>query len=129
MKFALQINSPPYSGQGSDTAYCFAKTALQEGHAITRIFFYFDGIYNALGFSGPPDDEKNIIQRWSDLAIEWNIDLVLCVSAATRRGLAPTDDPDSPGTPGLLAKGFRISGLGQWVEAAIQAERLVVFGD
>ena len=28
-----------------------------------------------------------------------------------------------------LAEGFRISGLGQLVEAGIQADRLVVFGD
>jgi len=28
-----------------------------------------------------------------------------------------------------LSEGFRISGLGQLVEAGIQADRLVVFGD
>jgi len=28
-----------------------------------------------------------------------------------------------------IAPGFRISGLGQLIEAGIQAERLVVFGD
>jgi tRNA 2-thiouridine synthesizing protein D len=28
-----------------------------------------------------------------------------------------------------LAPGFRISGLGQLIEAGIQADRLVVFGD
>ena len=28
-----------------------------------------------------------------------------------------------------IAEGFRISGLGQLIEAAIQADRLVVFGD
>jgi tRNA 2-thiouridine synthesizing protein D len=28
-----------------------------------------------------------------------------------------------------IADGFRISGLGQLVEAGIQSERLVVFGD
>jgi tRNA 2-thiouridine synthesizing protein D len=28
-----------------------------------------------------------------------------------------------------LADGFRISGLGQLIEAGIQAERMVVFGD
>ena len=29
----------------------------------------------------------------------------------------------------MLAPGFRISGLGQLVEAGIQADRLVTFGD
>ena len=32
-------------------------------------------------------------------------------------------------TDEILAKGFRISGLGQLVETGIEADRLVVFGD
>jgi tRNA 2-thiouridine synthesizing protein D len=47
------------------------------------------------------------------------VDLVVCVAAALRRGIVDEN----------LAKGFRISGLGQLVESAIQADRLVVFGD
>ncbi|MGH8498395.1 MAG: sulfurtransferase complex subunit TusD [Methylococcales bacterium] len=129
MKFALQVNSAPYSGQGSETAYRFAREALQEGHAIFRVFFYFEGIYNALACSGPPDDEKNIVERWSSLATLENIDLVVCVSAATRRGLPQVEDRGDAHLRSLIAKGFRISGLGQWVEAGIEADRLLVFGD
>jgi tRNA 2-thiouridine synthesizing protein D len=44
---------------------------------------------------------------------------VVCVAAALRRGIKDE----------LLAPGFRISGLGQLVEAGIQGDRLVVFGD
>jgi tRNA 2-thiouridine synthesizing protein D len=44
---------------------------------------------------------------------------VVCVAAALRRGIVEQN----------LAQGFRISGLGQLVESAIQSDRLVVFGD
>jgi len=44
---------------------------------------------------------------------------VVCIAAALRRGIKESN----------LAEGFRISGLGQLVEAGIQADRLVVFGD
>lgn len=129
MKFALQVNSAPYSGQGSESAYRFTKAALQEGHEVFRVFFYFEGIYNALDCAGLPDDEKNIVERWSDLAIRENIDLVVCVSAAMRRGLTQTVTGSDPPYPSRIAKGFRISGLGQWVEAGIEADRLLIFGD
>ncbi len=129
LKFALQVNSAPYSGQGSETAYRFASAVLREGHEVYRVFFYFDGIYNALGCSGPPDDEKNLVKRWSCLALEQNIDLVICVSAATRRGLMQSDRIGGCPLQSIIAAGFRISGLGQWVEAGIEADRLLVFGD
>jgi len=57
--------------------------------------------------------------RWSKLAEEHGIDLVVCVAAALRRGIKDE----------LLAPGFRISGLGQLVEMGIQYDRLVTFGD
>jgi tRNA 2-thiouridine synthesizing protein D len=52
-------------------------------------------------------------------AVDHGVDLVVCVAAALRRGIKDE----------ILAKGFRISGLGQLVESAIHADRLVVFGD
>ncbi|MGH8475601.1 MAG: sulfurtransferase complex subunit TusD, partial [Methylococcales bacterium] len=128
LKFALQVNSAPHSGQGSETAYRFCHAALQQGHEILRVFFYFEGTYHALA-SCVPDDEKNIVKRWSELAIQENVDLVVCVSAATRRGLAQDDPVKNEQMWLLIAEGFRIAGLGQWVEAGILADRLLIFGD
>ena len=59
------------------------------------------------------------MNRGSKLAEQHGIDLVVCVAAALRRGIKDE----------ILAKGFRISGLGQLVETGIEADRLVVFGD
>lgn len=119
MKFGIMVNEGPYTHQATDTAYLFAKAAIEKGHEVPRVFFYHDGVNNSTKLTEPPQDDRHIVNRWSKLAEEHQIDLVVCVAAAMRRGI--NDDN--------LAPGFRISGLGQLVEAGIQADRLVVFGD
>ena len=119
MKFGLLVSEGPYTHQAPDSAYLFAKAALAKGHEITRVFFYHDGVNNSTKLTEPPQDDRHIVNRWSKLAEDHGIDLVVCVAAALRRGIRDEN----------LAKGFRISGLGQLVEVGIQADRLVVFGD
>lgn len=130
MKFTIQINEGPYTHQASDTAYNFAKAALEAGHEIYRVFFYHDGVNNATRLTTPPQDDRNIVSRWSELSAQHNLDLVVCVAAAQRRGIADADEAKRNGKDAdNLAPGFRISGLGQLIEGGIQSERLVVFGD
>ncbi len=119
MKLGILVNEGPSQHQASDSAYLFAKAALEKGHQIYRVFFYHDGVNNATKYTEPPQDDRNVVNRWSKLAEQYGIDLVVCVAAALRRGIKDE----------VLAPGFRISGLGQLVEAGIQGERLVVFGD
>lgn len=129
MKFAIQINSSPYQAQAGETAYQFIRATLSMGHEVIRVFFYNDGIYHALRYVTPPDDECQITARWSDLARLHDIDLVVCISAAQRRGLlSPGEAKRQQKLDNDLAEGFRISGLGQLVEATLKADRFIVFG-
>lgn len=118
MKFGLLVSTGPYTFQASDSAYQFAAAALARGHEIQRVFFYHDGVNNATRLTEPPQDDRNIVNRWSAMAVEHKVDLVVCVAAALRRGIKEE----------VLAPGFRISGLGQLVDIGIQADRLLVFG-
>lgn len=128
MKFTIQINSSPYHSSASQTAYQFVKTALSSGHQVLRVFFYHDGIYHALKQAVPPDDEWQWREQWSELAKCHQIDLVVCISAAQRRGLLCTEEMQRLGlNEDNLAEGFRISGLGQLIEAVILADRFIVF--
>ena len=113
------MNEGPFNHQASDSAYKFTEAAVRKGHEIYRVFFYYDGVNNGNKFSEPPSDDRHIVKRWSELAKTHGLDLVVCVAAALRRGLKDE----------LLAEGFRISGLGQLIEAGIQSDRLVMFGD
>jgi tRNA 2-thiouridine synthesizing protein D len=130
MKFSIQINEGPYQHQAADTAYQFTKAALEKGHEVFRVFFYHDGVNNATRLTTPPQDDRNIVNRWSDLAEKYNLDMVVCVAAAQRRGIVDADEAKRNGKDATnLAPRFRISGLGQLIEAGIQADRLMVFGD
>lgn len=130
MKFAILVNEGPYTHQASDSAYLFAKAALAKGHEIFRVFFYHDGVNNASRLTVPPQDDRHIVNRWSALAQEHGIDLVVCIAAAQRRGMLDENEAKRQGKDANnIAPGFRISGLGQLVEAGIQADRLVTFGD
>jgi tRNA 2-thiouridine synthesizing protein D len=130
MKFSILINEGPYQHQSSDSAYLFIKAALAKGHEIYRVFFYHDGVNNATRLAAPPKDDRNIVNRWSALAQDHQLDLVVCVAAAQRRGIADEGEMQRNGKDANnIAPGFRISGLGQLIEAGIAADRLVVFGD
>ncbi|MDX2419271.1 MAG: sulfurtransferase complex subunit TusD [Xanthomonadales bacterium] len=119
MKLGILVNEGPFTHQASDSAYRFAAAAIEKGHEVSRVFFYNDGVFNANKLSEPQTDDRNLVALWADLAKANGIDLVVCIAAALRRGIKEE----------VLQDGFRISGLGQLVEAGIQNDRLVVFGD
>lgn len=129
MKYTIQINASPYQSNGGETAYQFIKCAIEMGHEVIQIFFYQEGVYHAFRYATPPDDEMQIVTRWSALAQEYDIDLLVCISAAQRRGLLETTEAKRQGKQDNdVAEGFRIAGLGQWVEAMLVADRFIEFG-
>ena len=129
MKFGILVNASPYTHQAADSAYQFVQASLKKGHDIFRIFFYHDGVYNGSQLLVPPQDERNIAQRWSILAEQYGIDLVLCVAAAQRRGMLDESEAKRhQKDQHNVAPGFRISGLGQLMETSIEVDRMLVFG-
>lgn len=118
MKFTILVNTAPFSQQAAHTAYQFCKAVLEKNHHITRIFFYQDGVYNANKFLTAPMNETNLVNLWQALAMQYQVELVLCVSSATRRGI----------TEETVAESFKISGLGQLMDAIIHSDRFISFG-
>ncbi len=118
MKFTVLVHEGPYNHQAADTAYNFTKAAIAKGHEIVRIFFYHDGVYNITNQAEPPQDDRDIYKRWSDIAKDNGIDTVACIAASKRRGINDK----------YMVEGTRISGLGQLADAVIGSERLVTFG-
>lgn len=130
MKYAIQINEGPYQHQATDTAYHFTKAALEKGHEISRIFLYHDGVNNSTRITTPPQDDRHIVNRWAELAEAHKLDMVVCVAAAQRRGVVDDGEAERNGKDATnIHPAFRISGLGQLIEAAIESDRLMVFGD
>ena len=129
MKFAIVVHGGPYSHQAPLSAYFFARAVLDQGHEIYRVFFYHDGVYTANNAIAPPQDEPDIRKLWSDLAENNQVDLVVCIAAALRRGiLDETEARRYEKHSANLDKAFSISGLGQLIDAGLNADRLVTFG-
>ena len=130
MKYTIMINEGPYQHQSADSALQFTRALLEKGHEVFRVFFYHDGVNNGTRLSVPPGDDRLIQKEWSKLAKKHELDLVICIAAAQRRGLMDADEAKRQGLDAdNIIEGFRISGLGQLIEGGIQSDRTIVFGD
>ncbi|MBI2381126.1 MAG: sulfurtransferase complex subunit TusD [Gammaproteobacteria bacterium] len=129
MRFALLVNASPHAGQSQDTAYRFACAAVAGGHAVSRVFFYRDGVLAGSWLPALPADEVDLGARWRAFAELNGVELVVCVAAALRRGVLNAEEAERWERDGHnLAPGFELSGLGQLVESLIEADRVVEFG-
>lgn len=129
MIFSLAVYAAPYSSQASDSAYRFALSLLENGHKLYRVFFYHDAVHTASSLITPPQDEMNLMHCWQTLASKHEIDLVVCIAAALKRGLLNQQESARYDKGAFnLAEGFEISGLGQLVDAAVISDRLITFG-
>jgi tRNA 2-thiouridine synthesizing protein D len=127
MKILVGVNSPP-SSQLTQSALRFVTAALDAGHRIERVFFYHDGVLNGLGTAASTDHTSHPVSRWCSLGEQAGIKLILCVSAAYRRGVLDAEMAAEKGQAANLANGFAIAGLGQWMDAALDADRVIRFG-
>ena len=129
MQFSLLILGSPYSSQSVSTALRFAHAAVNAKHNLYRIFFYHDAVNCANTLITPPQDDINIPEQWQTLAHDHNIDLVVCIASALKRGVLDATEADRYEQPGHnLTAGFEISGLGQLVDASIHSDRVITFG-
>ncbi|HHQ4676553.1 TPA: sulfurtransferase complex subunit TusD [Aeromonas veronii] len=128
LSFAILVTGPAYGTQSASTAYRFARTLLAQGHTLSHLFFYQDGVCNGNGLHLPASDETDLVRLWRELAEEQGIRIDVCVAAAMRRGVLDEQEAKGAGqTHFNLQAPFCLSGLGQLAEAALTAERLVQF--
>ena len=129
MNFAIVVHGAPYSSEACLSALNFAKAVLASGHSINRVFFYHDGVHTANSLIAPPQDEAPVSKQWQEFGIENNIELIACIASCLRRGvLYETEANRYEKSDCNIAHGFTISGLGQLIDASINADRVVTFG-
>lgn len=128
MQISIVVYGAPEQSQGAWSAYRFACAALSAGHAIYRIFFYHAGVWNGVDSGRPPQDEIALPEHWQKLAQEYPLDLVVCISAAKRRGVHDAAEALRHNTSSNLADSFELSGLGQYIDALQASDRVITFG-
>jgi|TARA_B110000196_G_scaffold227839_1_gene196540 tRNA 2-thiouridine synthesizing protein D len=129
VKFSIVIYAAPYSAESAATALRFAQSLIQQGHELYRLFFFGDGVHNASKLTVVAQDEINLQQQWSKLIEDHDIDSVICVSSALRRGVLDQTEADRHelGTASAY-ESSEVAGLGQLVDAALHSDRVVNFG-
>ena len=127
MQFTLILSSSPQD-PACRRALCFARSVLDSGHSLQRVFFYQDAVHLGSRLLVVPQDEQNLAQQWQAFVREHQLDAVVCIAAGLRRGVLDAaearryqKDADN------LAEGFELSGLGQLHEAMQSADRVVHF--
>lgn len=129
MIFSVVIHGAPFSSQAADSAYRFTEAALQGNHQIYRLFFYGDGVHNASSLASPPQGELDLPAHWNKLVTDYNLDGVVCIAAAIRRGILNEAESNRYEKPASnLNPAFELSGLGQLVDACTHSDRVISFG-
>ena len=128
MKFNVLVTGGVYSSQSGYSALQFCKAVFAAGHTISQVFFYRNGVSQASSFSVPLDDEFNAVDQWQDFHKQTKTPLVVCVSAAERRGILNQEQAAEFGKESAnLAGCFTVQGLGALHDASLESDRTVTF--
>lgn len=128
MKFAIALFSAAHA-PSSRRALLFAEAALAGGHEIVRLFFYQDGVYNACASVVTPQDEQDLPLQWRTFVSDNQLDGVVCIAAALRRGVLNEEEAQRyQRSAASVEAPWALSGLGQLHDAIQDADRLICFG-
>lgn len=128
MNFTIAIYSAPQSPVTRRALY-FAKTLLQKGHSIEKLFFYQQGIYNAITTIVMPQDELDIHQQWKQFIEVNQLEAIVCIAAALKRGqLDILEAKRYNKLASTISLPWQLSGLGQLHEAIQMSDRFISFG-
>lgn len=123
------IYAAPYSSEAAATALRFTKALLDQGHELYRLFFFGDGVHNASRLTVVAQDDQNIQQEWDALIKTHELDSVICVSSAIKRGIVDNTESKRYELNAVSAyDSSEIAGLGQLIDATLHSDRVVNFG-
>jgi tRNA 2-thiouridine synthesizing protein D len=129
MKYAIIIHGAPYSSESCLSALRFTQATLEAGHEVLRVFFYHDAVQTASVLIAPPQDEIDITAEWQSVAQSHDLELIACIASCLRRGILDETEAERYEKPAAnIADGFTIAGLGQMIDACMNADRVMTFG-
>ena len=127
MKYTLAIHGAPYTSQSAQHGIAFAEALLRQAHTIERIFFFHEGVLQALSTPVAPQGEEDLMPKWRALSAQ-GVELAVCIASGIKRGVLNEEESARyEKTSNSLAEPFTLVGLGQLISAINEADRYVEF--
>jgi tRNA 2-thiouridine synthesizing protein D len=114
-RFVLSLHTSPSDHDTAQRLVKFANACVSKGHSVDAVFLYQDAVGHASPYFSLASDELQLSDLWQQLANQ-NISLLLCVTAAEKRGL----DIANTGV-------FNVAGLAEFAMIASEADKWVQF--
>lgn len=127
MNYSLLVQSSPSSPSVAAAALKFTQAAIDAGHTIYRIFFYGDAVQLANRNTAQAQDEQDLFEQWRAFIEEHQLDAVVCIAAALKRGVLDTQEAQRHQLQAVTGKPYDLSGLGQLIDACAHSDRLITF--
>ena len=121
VKISLLVQGAPYSSNACEQALRFAQAVIRKNLTLYRVFFYKEAVAIANQTYHLPSDERNLQEAWLNFALDNDVELMVCIGAAQRRGISDVVSIDGE------TNGFQVVGLGQFIDAALESDRVVTF--
>lgn len=114
-QFVLSLHTAPTDHDTVQRLVKFVHACSDKQHSIAAVFLYQAGVYHASNHLELSSDELNIKALWQSVSA-LNIPLLLCVTAAEKRGVDITNT--SP---------FTVAGLAEFAMLASESDKWVQF--
>ncbi|MBT0586338.1 sulfurtransferase complex subunit TusD [Alteromonas oceanisediminis] len=118
MSVSVLITTTALNTLTSQDAVDFVRYVLSNKGGVEQVFFYQDGVDHANALRRPLGDEFNATRAWHALAEDFSVPLLVCVTAAERRGIVEDKSSAFP---------FKQVGLGEFFSRLHQSDKLVQF--
>jgi len=105
------------------SALALCRAACEAGVRVS-VFFYGDGVENSNTYMMPGNDDLNVRQAWQALAECYQVELLVCNTAANNRGIIGEDDARSSNAYNLHAP-FVAGGLAEFAARSQKVDKVV----
>jgi len=127
-EYSILITSSPFDGDAALRALGFIQGVIDNGDVVNNVFFYSEGVHHTNSLMFNTGDELFVLDDWKALADAHNIKLLVCITAAVKRGIVSELEAKENGIAyANLAAPFEQAGLGEFFSALHACNRLVQF--
>lgn len=127
-RISVLITSSPEAMSACLEALDYCRSVLARGMTINQVFFYQAGVLHANGLVDASVTEVNFTKAWRELASDHNLPLLVCVGAASKRGIVDQKQAEQIGLAHYnVVAPFKQVGLGEFFTVLHDSDKLVQF--